>query len=282
MMRSSVTLGDVSKTAIATLRCRAVESAKPRPLLRDTMAEDCVIRLSQLMAGEEHLLLFERKLSPVLVNYIVLRARKYDAIANSFVLNNPSSLVVNLGCGFDTRYWRIDRGDCEYVELDLPEVVALKREVFAERLSYRMIGASVLDPAWMDMVNPGGKRRCLLLAEGLFMYLPRQEVISLFRTVSERFRYSRMALEVATQRYTRGVLKKVTVMKMRRQLGYDAGSSYQFGVRDAREFESFAPGLALLDEWSYVEDPDVRPRILRHIGIARTQWTVVLGINERG
>ncbi len=274
-------LGDVSKTAIATLRCRAIESAKQRPLLRDPMAEYCANQLSELMSGEERRLLFARKLSPVLVNYIVLRARKYDAIANEFIINNPSGLVLNLGCGFDTRYWRIDRRDCEYVELDLPEVVALKREVFAERLDYQMIGTSVLDPAWMDTGNPDGKRRCLLLAEGLFMYLPKERVISLFRTISERFRDSRMALEVATEQYTKGIWKKVTVVKMRSQLGYDAGSSYQFGVRNARDLESFGPGLRVIEEWSYVDDPDVRPKILKYAGISRTQWTVVLGINEQ-
>jgi methyltransferase (TIGR00027 family) len=267
-------------TAISTLRCRASESARERPLLRDPMAVHCQERLLAMASPEERKLLFERELSSGLRNYIVLRARKYDAIANEFIAAHPGCVVVNLGCGFDTRYWRIDHGRCLYVELDLPEVIEMKRRALEARLDYRLIGASVLDHSWLDEVNPDGNRRVLLMAEGLFMYLPKPDVMSLFSAISGKFRESRLVFEVATEAYTRGMWKRIVAMKVKSQLGVDAGASYQFGVRDAREVESYGTGLHVVSEWSYIEDPDVRPRILTHLGIARKQWTVVLGVNE--
>jgi methyltransferase (TIGR00027 family) len=277
-MGAATQLSDVSRTAIATLRCRVIESQKECPLMRDPMAVSCLERLAGIASPREKALLFERSLSPALILYIVLRARKYDAVTSKFLGENPSGLVVNLGCGFDTRYWRIHADRSQYVELDLPEVIELKRIILGERLEYRTIGASVLDFSWMDMVNPEGIRPTLLLAEGLFMYLPKALVISLFSKMTERFRHSYVAFEVVSEKYTRGFWKRVAAWKIRRQLGYDAGSSYSFGVRSAREVESFGDGLKVVSEWSYLDEPDVRPRILRYLGISRTQWTVIASI----
>jgi len=273
-------LSDVSRTAVATLRSRAIESGKEKPLIDDPMAAYCLERLANLATDEEKALLFDRRLSRALTRHIALRARKYDALADEFISENLGCLVVNLGCGFDTRYWRINHTKCEYVELDLPETIALKKEILGERLEYETLGASVLDPSWMDRVNPDGSRRALLLAEGLLMYLPKPAVVSLFGTVARKFRGSRMVFEVVTERYTRGLWKKIVTWKIKRQLGLDAGASYDFGVRDAREIESYSQGLRVVGEWSYVEDPDVRPRILKYLGLSRTQWTVTVDVNR--
>jgi methyltransferase (TIGR00027 family) len=280
MRVSAIKLGDVSRTAISTLRCRAMESEKNEPLIHDPMASYCVQRLREMASEEERTLLFDRRFSPALSNYIALRARKYDALAAAFIARHPGCLVVNLGCGFDTRYWRIDHHQCEYIELDLPEVMDLKRLVLSERLEYDLVGTSVLDHAWMERVNPRGDRETMLLAEGLLMYLPRSKVIELFGAIARAFRCSRMVCEVATEKYTRGLWKRIVEVKFNHQLGFAAGASYRFGIGTAREIESWGSGLQVVDEWSYVDDPDARPRFLKYLGVSRTQWTVVVSVHE--
>lgn len=273
-------LTDVSKTAIATLRCRVLESKKNKPVINDPMAEYCLDRLISFATEEEKELLFQRKLSPVLTNHIAIRARKYDSIMNNYISSIPSCTVVNLGCGFDTRYWRINNSQCKYIELDLPELIELKREILKHHLSYEMMGCSVLDTSWIDQVTSKGNKDFLMIAEGLFMYLPGIDVINLFRIFSERFRNSQITLEVVTDKYTRGIWKKIVIMKINRELGFDAGSFYRFGVKNASEIESFGEGLKVANEWSYFEDPDIQPRILKYLGYSRTQWTVTVTINS--
>ena len=60
--------------------------------------------------------------------------------------------------------------------------------------------------------------------------------------------------------------------------GTTAGSSYQFGVNNAKEIESFGKNIHLVEEWSYFEDTAIKPKILwyfRNIRfLARTQWTI--------
>jgi methyltransferase (TIGR00027 family) len=275
-----VKLTDVSKTAIITLRSHVLESQKNNPLIHDPMAKYCLDHLVLFASEEEKALLFKRKLSSALTRHIAIRARKYDAIINDFISKNPSSIVVNLGCGFDTRYWRIDHKQCEYLELDLPEIVEMKKEILKGHLGYELMACSVLDPSWIDRVTSQGNRNFLLIAEGLLMYLPKVEVVNLFKTFSERFYHSQMVLEVVTEKYTRGIWKKIIIMKMKQELGFDSGSSYNFGVKNALELESYGKGIKVIDEWSYIQDPDIRPRIYKYMGLSRTQWTVTVTINK--
>ena len=273
-------LTDVSKTALVTLRSHVLESQKNKPIINDPMAKYCLDNLVSFASEEEKALLFNRKLSSVLTSHIAIRARKYDVIINDFISKNPSGMVVNLGCGFDTRYWRIDHQKCEYIELDLPEIVEMKKDILKEHLNYELIACSVLDTSWIDRVTSKGNRNFLLIAEGLFMYLPKVEVINLFKTFSERFYHSQMVLEVVTEKYTRGIWKKIIIMKIKQELGFDSGSSYNFGVKNAFELESYGNGIRVIDEWSYIQDPDIRPRIYKYMGLSRTQWTVTVTINE--
>jgi len=275
-----VKLTDVSKTALVTLRSHVLESQKNKPIINDPMAKYCLDNLVSFASEEEKALLFNRKLSSVLTSHIAIRARKYDVIINDFISKNPSGMVVNLGCGFDTRYWRIDHQKCEYIELDLPEIVEMKKDILKEHLNYELIACSVLDTSWIDRVTSKGNRNFLLIAEGLFMYLPKVEVINLFKTFSERFYHSQMVLEVVTEKYTRGIWKKIIIMKIKQELGFDSGSSYNFGVKNAFELESYGNGIRVIDEWSYIQDPDIRPRIYKYMGLSRTQWTVTVTINE--
>lgn len=274
-------LADVSKTAIMTLRSHVLESQKNKPIINDPMAKYCLDKLVLLASEDEKALLFNRKLSSALTNHIAIRARKYDSIINDFISKNSSSTVVNLGCGFDTRYWRIDNEKCKYIELDLPELVEIKKDVLKEHLCYELIGCSALDSSWIDRVTSKGNRNFLLIAEALFMYLPKAGVINLFKTFSERFYHSQIVLEVVTEKYTRGIWKKIAIMKVKQELGFDPGSTYSSGVKNAFELESYGDGIKVINEWSYIEDPDISPRIYKYMGLSRTQWTITATINEK-
>jgi len=276
-------LSDVSKTALATLRSHVIESQNKNPIINDPMASYCLEKLQSFVSEEEKTLLFDRKLPSSLTRHIALRARKYDNIVNDFIVNNPSCTVINLGCGFDTRYWRINNEKCEYIELDLPEVITIKKEILKEHLSYELFGCSVLDTSWIDKVVTKTNRNIILIAEGLFMYLQKYDVINLFKKIANSFYHSQIVLEVVIEKYTSGLWKKIVEMKIKRILGLDAGSSYNFGVRQSSEIESYGNGLKIIDEWSYIDDDDIRPKVLKYFrqfkSFTRTQWTITASLN---
>lgn len=271
-------LSDVSETGLLTLKSRVVEAQKKKPVIEDAMAILCLERLRPLLPPEVRTRLLDRDPPSSLTRHIALRSRKYDAYAREFCQDNPSGLVVSLGSGFDTRYWRVSKAAWPYMEVDLPAVMTAKEQVLGDVVDYPLISGSVLDSEWMEKVESKQSENILFLAEGLFMYLPKPEVIGLFQRLAERFSHSYIVFEVVAEKYTRGVWKKMVESKMKRSARSAAGSAYQFGLSDAREIEQVAPNIRVLEEWSYLEDPDIQPRILGFFQnakfLSRTQWTI--------
>jgi methyltransferase (TIGR00027 family) len=271
-------LSNVSETALITLKARAAEARKRNPLIRDEMGIELLEKIGALLPPETRKRILERKMPGSLSCHIALRARKYDSYVRRFLQDNPDGLVVNLGCGFDTRFFRLYLDPGRYVEMDLPSVIEVKKELLGDSASCRMISGSVLEKEWMVEVRQIQDKNIIFLAEGLLMYLPRPEVIKLFNRLSCFFRRSQFVFEVVSETYTRGVWKKMVEAKMRRRLGSSAGSSYEFGVSKASDVETFGSGIKVTDEWSYLEERDVRPAMLKLFRnwklFTRSQWTV--------
>lgn len=271
-------LNDVSETALITLKSRVVESEKENPIIRDEIGSECLERILPLLPDELKDRLIGGKMPVTLTNHIAIRARRYDKYTKEFLVKHPDGLVVSLGCGLDTRYWRISKSDWKYVEVDLPEVIQTKKEILKDKIKYPVIGCSVLEDAWINEILTIQNQHVLFLAEGLFMYLPQKEVEEIFRKISELFSESEIVFEVVIKKYTQGLWKKLVESKMKRSLGTEAGSSYQFGVENGKEVESFGRKIRVVEEWSYFEDEDIKPKMLGWFKnmkfFTRTQWTI--------
>jgi O-methyltransferase involved in polyketide biosynthesis len=117
------------------------------------------------------------------------------------------------------------------------------------------------------------------------MYLPRQEVIGLFGRLASTLTDSEIVFETVAEKYTRGLRQKMVTAKMRRNLGTKDVVSFTYGVRTAREIETYTDGIQVLQEWSYLEEPDVRPgfmRIFRHVrSFTRSQWTIRASLGRK-
>jgi methyltransferase (TIGR00027 family) len=267
----------VSETALLTLKSRVIESEKKSPLLEDPKGKEILDKIQKSLPEETKQRVLDRKYSPALTSYIALRARKFDACAREF-LEERKGLVVSLGCGFDTRFWRISRSDLNYVEVDLPEVIDLKKELVGADPGYPMIGCSVLDFRWITEIAALQKNNVLFLSEGLFMYLPEADIVALFKKLASTFHHSQLVFEAVHRKYTGGFRKKMVEQKMKRNSGTTAGSSFTYGIRKAEDIEDYADNIQVLEEWSHFEDPDIKPRfmqVLKHFkAFTRTQWTV--------
>ena len=236
-------LTNISKTAINTLIMRAAESENKYPKLNDPMAVELLERL-MLKASEEEIKWISawknRYASPYSGNRkaAIQRVNRIDEIANNYISKNPSCTVINLGCGLDTRFWRINNGECRYIELDLPEVVEAKRDLFGDKITYELIGCSVLDTAWIEKTTLSGNKNILFIAEGLLYYLPKQDVVNLFQLISQRVKCSQIVFDNIPDMFTKGLWKWIGNQFM--------GTSWTFGIKDNAEVESFANGLKVI------------------------------------
>ena len=279
-------LTEVSETALITLKSRVIESEKVHPLIRDPVGRDLLEALMGVLPEELGNRILKRKLSPLLTQHIALRARKYDQLCLEFLEEFPEGLLVNLGCGFDTRFWRLGGGSLKYMELDLPGVVGIKKQILGEKITYRMLETSILDRSWIEQVLERQAEQVLFIAEGLFMYLPGDQVINILTHLADSFQNSRLVMEVVTEKYTRGFRRKMVEKKMRKGAGSTAGDYYQYGIKDAGDLENYAAGFRVRGEWSFFEDPDLRPSFLQLFkhsrSLSKTQYTVIVDINQPG
>jgi O-methyltransferase involved in polyketide biosynthesis len=243
-----MSLSEVSRTAILPLLCRAVKSKMKDPAFNDPMAVLCLERLMSISSEEEkkRILNWRKKYTGINTRDVkarIMTVRSFDNITNQFVSRNPGCTVINLACGFDTRFWRIEADKCRYIELDLPEMVALKKEILKDYLTYELIGCSVLDTSWINRVTTSGNSNFLLLAEALFYYLPKDEVIKTLQVISRRFDHSELVLEMAPEKYTKRLWKRIIQLESR---VWDIDVSIVSGINNPREIESYASGFKVI------------------------------------
>ena len=111
----------VAETLLIPLYMRAKESRrKGDAILKDTMAEQLVDSIEYDYSQFDG-----AKMSEV---GCVVRGKYFDDAIRRFILSHPHPVVVNVGCGLDTRYQRIGNDQAAvFYELDLPEVIDLRR-----------------------------------------------------------------------------------------------------------------------------------------------------------
>jgi O-methyltransferase involved in polyketide biosynthesis len=179
-MELNININDVSETAFLTLQCHALDARANRPYLNDTSAIRTIELLKNHSSNSDRALhprLFEKKVKSNLVAHTALRAKKYDNYIRNFLNQFPEAVVVNIGCGLDDRFERVDNGKVTFYDLDLPDIINIKRQIFPEKERYTQIARSVFDFDWMDSIQ---NDHVILVAEGVFMYCREQDVKALF------------------------------------------------------------------------------------------------------
>jgi O-methyltransferase involved in polyketide biosynthesis len=114
-----------------------------------------------------------------------VRVRRFDAEIRQFLAEHPEGTVVALGEGLETQFWRVDNGQARWLTVDLPETVALRRQLLPDGPRQRTLACSATNPQWMDHVDPG--HGVMITAQGLLMYFQPAEVDRLVQSCAQRF-----------------------------------------------------------------------------------------------
>ena len=245
----------VEETALLTLYARAIESQSEDPILKDKKIEELVDQLDPLLQETDSKMaqrLRKRAIDPRLTVHMQIRAKKYDDYALTFLERHPEGVVINIGCGLDTRFFRVDNGKVQFFDLDLPDMIKLKRQLFEENERYHMIGQSVLEFEWMNPIA-ALNQPTLILAEGVFMYLPKEKVKELVLELQREFPNSELVCELTNQAWVDGFTGKLAAIKMKQRFNMREDADFKFGVSQASEFEAWGEGIEFLEKWFYME-----------------------------
>ena len=178
---TSVRWGSVEWTNLCLLYLRACESRLPQPILGDDYAARDVARIDYDFAR------IHRVVHPAINQYMVaLRSVQFDAFITEYLKDHQPAAVLHLGCGLHSRAFRIAAPEgVQWFDVDLPNVIALRRQLYSESDTYRMVGSSVTDPGWINELPAGGP--VLIVAEGILMSLTPADVTELLHRLIDRF-----------------------------------------------------------------------------------------------
>jgi len=240
MTGERVRLDGEKATLLATLYGRALDARSPDPILGDTMAVRAVERIDHdfTQIGMDR-----RK-----ARAVAFRARFLDGWAAEFLAGRPRAVVLHLGCGLDTRVWRLDPPpSVAWFDVDYPEVAGLRRRLFPGRPGLTTAGAQVTEPGWLDQVPTG--RPVLVIAEGLVYYLDETGGRDLFRRIADRFPEGQFVFDALSRLGLRLQVLNSPVRK--------AGARMHWAVRGPRDLESIHPRLRCRDAISAVDLPGI-------------------------
>jgi len=188
--RHQARLGAVQETLFIPLAARARAAGGKRPVLRDPKAVELAASIDYDTAR------YGRGAGGTLT---VLRTAIFDSWVRAFLAGHPAGTVVEIGTGLNTRFERVDNGAVHWLDLDLPDTIELRRRFFADTGRRQMVAASVLDRTWPPVVaaSPGPY---FFAAEGVFAYLPEDDVTAALTRIVERFPGAFVALDTYSQR----------------------------------------------------------------------------------
>lgn len=241
------------ETLLIPLYCKA---KKNNPILVDKKAQEILAQVDYKFSALD--------VPAKTCAMILLRAKKLDEYAQAFLAEHPDSLVLHLGCGLDARYDRLQPKSADWVDLDLPDVIELRRTFFDETDRVYMIGSSVTALDWLDEVGENGRtepsrnartepsrsgRSTLIIAEGLFMYLSGSDVKALVLALHERFPGSHLIFDAFSKMTADNVGKHPSLKK--------TGATVQWGINDPHTIEMWAEGIQFQEEWAFSDAPEL-------------------------
>lgn len=238
MQTETVALTREKETLLITLWAKAGESLLPDSLLKDRFAAEAATRIDYDFA--------RLKVNRDLMVGLAMRAHALDGWTRDFLGRHPEALVLHLGCGLDSRVFRIDPpAGVDWYDIDYPDVIALRQKLYPARDGYHLIGSSVTEPGWIAGLPRD--RPTMIVAEGLLLYLPEEEVPLLLERLVQRSPSG----EIVFDAYSPFGLKLIAMQPSIKA----TGAALHWSLDDPCELERQVPGLELVTEMT-AYDPD--------------------------
>ncbi len=188
---NGVDLGGVPETMLWTLHNRASESLRPDGMLRDPEAE----RIYRAIAYD-----YRRSFGTPDASHAV-RSLQFDEVVRGWMLRHRGGTVVELGCGLETQFQRIDDGRVQWLCVDVPESIDVRERFLPPAPRCRHLRCSALDTAWIDEVN--SVRGVFVTAQGLLMYFTESQVRGLLQTIAQRLPGSEVMFDTIPEWFSR-------------------------------------------------------------------------------
>lgn len=229
-------LKDIPKTMLIPLRARYLETKQKYGIIHDPKTIEILDKINFDWSGKN-------EVSSKTQMGVSIRTEILDELTVKFLSKNKDAIVVNLGCGLDTRYYRLNNNYVMWYDLDVPEAIELRNNFFKEEEKFKFIPKSILDFSWMSIIPKG--KPTLFIAEWLFMYFTEKEIKSLLKEIKKVFSGSEMILEAMSPFLAKNTDKHPD---MKNQT-----ATFKWGIKSGKEIENWWLEIKFIEEYYYFD-----------------------------
>ena len=231
-MSEKITLSGVPETMLQTVFARAKET-KTRGAITDNKAVEIVDALDYdfFLADKDGAMH-----SGVIARTIVL-----DKLVKAYLVGHPGAVVVNIACGLDTRCYRVE-GYSHWYNLDLPETIAVRKNLLPEGGSISQIAMSAMDD-WGGEIKEASTS-VLVIIEGLTMYLSEADVKRIFGVIAARFDHVEVLVET---------MNPMVVKRFKEKSIEGSKARFTWGVKNGAALATLLPDFRHVEEHSLCE-----------------------------
>ena len=155
--------------------------------------------------------------------------------------------MVEIGAGLNSRFERLDNGVVHWFDLDLPDVVEVRRRFFSDSDRRRTLACSILDSAWVAAVSlsPGPH---FFVAETVFVYLAEQDVKAALAQIARCFPRAAIAFDTVGDRAVAHANKDHASRGLE--------GRFVWSCADPTQIERWQIGLRLVESLTLADIPD--------------------------
>jgi O-methyltransferase involved in polyketide biosynthesis len=257
-----IDLGAVEETLVIPLWARAKDAEKNDPIINDTYAKDIVARIGYDFAKIETRYLENHQL------VWTIRAYNFDNCVRQFLKNKNSPTVINIGAGLDTTFKRVDNGNVLWINIELPDVAALRQKLIPDSEREITIPKSVFDFTWLDDIAQKIKDRSLLfMAAGVLCYFEPDEVEILFRKLAAVYPSAHVLFD-AMSWFTVWFSNRAIIKKS----GMDSSARLKWHLKRASHLKKWVDTIRIIEEYPMFSKVPIKQewskKLVRDIKIA--------------
>lgn len=250
-----IKLGSVQKTLLLPLWGRAVETQKPNPLLVDNKAVSIVNSLPYDFAE------IAKNIPSISRLSWIARSNYFDKKIREFITVFPEATIINIGCGLDTTFDRVDNGSILWYDLDLPDTIELRKQYFSETDRNLFISKSVFDTSWYGGVEK--KNNVMLLIAGVLYYFNEDDIKKLFG----EFHNFLPGVEIVFD-YASRLGIKLSNKKVLEKGGMDKSAFLLWGINNIQEIEKWDNNITVIDHILMYKEHKKHYSIIQRMGMS--------------
>lgn len=194
-------LGTVQETMMIPLLGRAMETRKQNGIIKDPKSVEIVEKLDYDFSR------FSDKGSRRSMLRTTTRTVIMDRLVRKFIEEKPASTIVELGCGLNTRFERVDNGALKWFDLDMPDIYEIWKQFFRESERKQFLPFSAFDATWMEKIAATQPSSLLIISEASVIYFPENQVKQLFVNLSRYFPKQHYLFDSASPEFVKTFVK---------------------------------------------------------------------------